>query len=56
MSEMFLVVPVIIVTLLMGVGTVSVMAKFVRQRETISAVRAEAEADVVADEKYRIAA
>ncbi|MDA0338630.1 MAG: hypothetical protein O2910_02140 [Proteobacteria bacterium] len=58
MNEMFLVVPVIIVTLLMAVGTVSMMAKFVRQRETISAVREEPEpeADVAVDEKYRMAA
>ena len=54
MSEMFLVVAVIIVSLLVALGTVSVMAKFVRRREAISAVREELK--VSGDGEHRLAA
>ena len=39
MSEMALIIPVIVVTLFMAVGTVVVVGRLVRQREQMSPVR-----------------
>lgn len=39
MSEMVLIIPVIVVTLIMAIGTVAVVGRLVRQREQMSPVR-----------------
>ena len=59
MSEMALIIPVIVVTLFMAVGTVVVVGRLVRQREQMSPVREVPEAaapEAAYDEDFPLAA